>query len=245
MIYKSVKKLSRTEEVAILREVAENGMYIDRGSSRAVFTYGKDKVVKIAADNQGCRQNRIEASFYERHPHACAEVYAIGSHIIICEKVLIDEVEEDLDTMSRIINLAWNGEDYSDREYTEYLDSEDFAHIGHQFNNGDLDELLNECGIDVDELAGDFGTYIDTLDTATYCLGGTLDNEQIGFSAHRQAYVLYDAGFDCDKCCDKCGLVGNVEDFLFETDDKVDFIDTVIRMASRNRMSLYSRKIAC
>lgn len=247
-----VKKLSRSEEVGIVRQAYENGFeFLGSGSSRAVFALDDKKVIKVALDHQGQRQNYYEAKFYEQAPHACAEVYAIGSHIIVCEK--LEMAYEDLNTISIIINAARqcvdDSEEYYedwDRDYLDYLDDEDFNYIAYRWDNGELKDIVDSLELHsrIDELQGSVGSFIDALSSATYYLGNTLDNDQIGFSSQRGIYVLYDAGFNTDVCQDKCGLVGDM-DWYLDTDEPDDVLFQVVEKISRGKMHLIPRKIAC
>ena len=84
-----MKKLTKLEELQIINELITRSNLIDSGSSRAVFNYGADKVVKVVCEDEGRIQNKKEVEMYERYGYKgyLAEIYAYGKNIIIMEKV--------------------------------------------------------------------------------------------------------------------------------------------------------------
>jgi hypothetical protein len=103
-----MKRLSYAEEVSILKGLLEDDVEaIGCGSSRLVFPYGKDKVIKLAVTEEGIAQNQTEIDCFEDAPeNTVAEIFSYGYLIIVAER--LTDILNDNDEM-----------DYSDIE--EYI----------------------------------------------------------------------------------------------------------------------------
>lgn len=177
-----MKRLSKSEEIAILRELAEREEFIANGSSRAVFEWGDDQVVKVAYDNPGRIQNHQEIEAARMCPHLTAEIEAYGSNIIICEKLEDSEIFDLVEFMDSID--AYDEDGYS----INYVNDEDY-------------EELTEYGVP-ECLERMLAVY----NEANRELGYTEDNCQIGWSESRQKYVLFDAGFRGSDSSDRLNV---------------------------------------
>jgi hypothetical protein len=97
--------------------------FINNGSSRAVFGYTNDLVVKIAIDKQGQRQNanEINAFRYYGSYAPLAKITAYGKNIVVMERVdaleygeveaiVNDEYYEDEDENGEVYEVYGDGE---------------------------------------------------------------------------------------------------------------------------------------
>jgi hypothetical protein len=82
-------KLTEAEEITFLKDIIDNfSNEIGIGSSRQVFEFMSDKVIKVAADTGGINQNKREIELFRKYGRKyLAEIYAYGEYIIIMEKV--------------------------------------------------------------------------------------------------------------------------------------------------------------
>lgn len=85
-----MKRLSKSEELEYLRRAKDINHCLGYGSSRIVFDCGNDKVIKVALTNKGQMQNRHELDVYESYPDYCGKIYAYGSYILVCDKMIED-----------------------------------------------------------------------------------------------------------------------------------------------------------
>jgi hypothetical protein len=93
-----MRKLTLDEEILILEKVKGKD-YIHRGSSRAVYSFEDNMVIKIARDVQGINQNRKEVSTWRKvcgTPDAgfFAEIYFYGRRVVIMERLECVDYEE-------------------------------------------------------------------------------------------------------------------------------------------------------
>lgn len=81
-------QLTKEEELAILNELTEDDK-IDNGTSRNVYEFRSNYVVKVAMSTGGLNQNKIERDFYNEHGDTgyFADLYAYGVMINIMEKL--------------------------------------------------------------------------------------------------------------------------------------------------------------
>ena len=198
-------RLSASEEIAVLRQIKNKAEYIDSGSSRAVFGLDENRVVKMAIDTQGQKQNGREIEIYRGaekygNDRLFGEIYAYGSHIIICARMV---------------------EDLSDPIYS-YFEDENWEHDPEYFEEY-LEGYKRE----------DWEKYQRALEVATELAswnGETQDNAQIGQFADGSIRA-YDYGYDTDT--DNCVQVGNVESYCWVMGDWSDCIDLTIDMICR------------
>ena len=156
-----MKRLTKVEEKQIVEEALKYGAYIGHGSSRAVFSLGNGKVIKVAYDRKGQYQNHVEIDMYSQYGNKyLTEVYAYGKYIVVAE-----EVDSDFD-MEDVIY------DYETREYRiarlerEGADPEVIQDEMNSLIQGLTDEQVEQA--------------IDVKDELDYMLGCTADNYQLG-----------------------------------------------------------------
>lgn len=91
-------KLNTTQEIRIVQKILQTDSFIDAGSSRAVFSLSKTKVVKIAIDKEGIQQNLNEIKTFDVFgDDKLARIYAYGEYIIVMERVEHGFDSEDLE----------------------------------------------------------------------------------------------------------------------------------------------------
>lgn len=164
-----MKELSPKEEMNLIKYIIDNGDFLDRGSSRAVYTLDNGRVYKIAFDEEGRTQNNLEVDLFECHgKHYLAEIFSYGRYLVEMEQVETPYSSSDL-------------EDYSGGFYYFGTDEEE-----------DEDAMRGYC-IPTLEEAEDIERAKEFLDNE---LGYTSDNFQIGFSRNQQCWVAYDYGYD-------------------------------------------------
>jgi hypothetical protein len=115
-----MKKLSVKEEYDLLKSVLDKEhSFIHNGSSRAVFLLPDSRVLKVAMDKQGRRQNANEVYVYGKEGNqSLAEIYAYGNFIVVME--LVDE-----HSMEYCQDIYYECEElkYTDKEYLEVVDA--------------------------------------------------------------------------------------------------------------------------
>jgi hypothetical protein len=115
-----MKKLSIKEEYDLLKSVLDKEhSFIHNGSSRAVFLLPDSRVLKVAMDKQGRRQNANEVYVYGKEGNqSLAEIYAYGNFIVVME--LVDE-----HSMEYCQDIYYECEElkYTDKEYLEVLNA--------------------------------------------------------------------------------------------------------------------------
>lgn len=133
-----MKKLTKQEEKAIIGNIIEKellafkSLLLGYGTSRAVFNYGKDKVVKIALDEGGITQNKNEVNFVENFGDECvASIFGYSDNILIAEKLITYDLNHIEDAYCYFVNDGIFDEDYSDggfsnRELEDLVDTVDF-----------------------------------------------------------------------------------------------------------------------
>lgn len=92
-----VLSLTKEEERAILEYTLHHGTFLGAGSSRAVYSLGKDYVVKVAISDEGLLQHSVEREFYAELAKydLFADLYATGCTVNICERLTrLDELED-------------------------------------------------------------------------------------------------------------------------------------------------------
>lgn len=83
------RKLTIKQEENIINKLLRDGVaHIGYGSSRVVFPYGKDKVIKIALTREGFNQNKAELNTYTNcdRENTLADVFCYGNIMLISEK---------------------------------------------------------------------------------------------------------------------------------------------------------------
>lgn len=138
----TVERLTKQEEIDLLNRLADEGKFYDNGSSRAVYVLDDKTVVKIALDDEGKYQNRMEVDIYQKYDKLdiLADIHSYGEFIVVMERVRVipNEVvefalERDEEDFTELIS-----ESYSDSNYTSE-DRDDMIAIV-----GDLDSILGE-----------------------------------------------------------------------------------------------------
>jgi hypothetical protein len=123
----NVIDLTQEEELAILNSLTEDDM-INNGTSRNVYRFRKDFVVKVAMSTGGTNQNKIERGYYEEHGDSgyFAELYACGKMINIMERLseccyfeedelgCYDEEDECYSRYQEILNVIENVNELTD-----------------------------------------------------------------------------------------------------------------------------------
>lgn len=124
-----MKKLNLQEELELIEKYCYEYRFLDRGSSRAVFSIGDNKVMKVAMDEQGQTQNENEIQWYEQlHKDIVAKIYSYGKYIVIMEEVGTPFNSEELE---HIIDYIENYQEFVDDELNEYygITEEEFIQI--------------------------------------------------------------------------------------------------------------------
>jgi hypothetical protein len=166
-------KLTIDQEIEILENLGE---FIANGSSRAVYEYDDDYVVKVALDRKGQYQNNVEVKNYRAHGDLhLARIQSYGKHIVVMEKV------EELNyyTIMNILRSEY---------YNEFVESNTNEEGFYYYKDESIDEDL-------------FYKIHETVNALDKWNGSTADNCQIGIVGNR--VVAYDYGFESgsfDKC---------------------------------------------
>jgi len=94
-----MRELTIKEEYELLQELIRDDVdFINNGSSRAVFEFDTNRIVKVAMDKQGRRQNKNEIELFRAAGNDyLAEIYAYGRFIIVMEQVEAECMEDMLD----------------------------------------------------------------------------------------------------------------------------------------------------
>jgi hypothetical protein len=166
-------KLTINQEIEILENLGE---FIGNGSSRAVYEYNDDYIVKVALDKKGQYQNSAEVKKYRKYGDLhLARIQSYGKHIVVMEKVDI------LDYY--IVYDIWHSENYD--EYTD--EDKDY------YEAKGIDESL-------------FYKIKETVDALDEWNGTTSDNYQIGIVGDRVVAYDYgfETG-SFDKCVSNLG----------------------------------------
>lgn len=133
----TIKKLNKQEEKAIIGEIinkellAFKSALLGYGTSRAVFSYGKDKVVKIALDEGGITQNRNELNFVRTFgDEYVASIFAYSDNILIAEKLVAVYDGNDIEDAYWYYNDYGESDNsdggFSGRELADIVDTVDF-----------------------------------------------------------------------------------------------------------------------
>ena len=247
-------RLSKSEEINILRQVIAQNEFIGAGSSRAVYGLGEDKVVKVAWDRGGMIQNHYEVEIAKNTPYLTALVYSYGSFIIVAER-LVDRHINGFDVVGEYegfledIGIEDVGcEDYIDFNYIiDHFDDREYADNYQRERQSDLCNWARYrketvCKVyNFQDFRKDFEDLTRTLSDACEELGYTQDNMQMAYSESRSAYVLYDAGFNMNEHDDsdrRFSMVGNVDYYIYGRDITLnDSIGTLIYKLSNGRLS--------
>lgn len=145
-------KLTIDQEIEILENL---GDFIGNGSSRAVYEYNDDYVVKVALDKKGQFQNNAEVKKYRKYGDLhLARIQSYGKHIVVMEKV------DMLDYY--VVYDIWHTE-----RYDEYVDEDK--------------EYYEAKGINEEV----FYKIKETVDALDEWNGTTSDNYQIGIVGDR------------------------------------------------------------
>lgn len=107
-------KLTKEQEIEILRYVWEHEQFIGSGTTRAVFTFKDKYVVKIGISEEGVLQNEVERSFYKAHwgTGLFATLYATGMFVNIAERLVSNDECEDEDTFCEVVEALNDVTDY-------------------------------------------------------------------------------------------------------------------------------------
>jgi len=114
-----MRELTIKEEYDLLKEVFENSYtFIHNGSSRAVFLLPDNRVIKIAMDKQGRRQNQNEVYLFEKEGSAfLAEIFSYGRFVVVMEEVFEEYMEHMMDIYNESDEI-----EYSQAEYNQVVD---------------------------------------------------------------------------------------------------------------------------
>lgn len=114
-----MRVLSKREERRILRNVLRKMKFMESGSSRIVVPFGKDKIVKVALQEQSLEQNKNEIEIYKEYAEILplGKIYAYGERVILMER-LYDPFYFYNEGTCQTINEDYNLEDY----YFEFED---------------------------------------------------------------------------------------------------------------------------
>ena len=120
-IMNSPRHLTSYQERKIIEKlIIDKTSHLNYGSSRIVFPYQNDKVIKIALSDEGFRQNRAEVNTYLEcdRDNTLANIFAYGHAIIIAERCefLVDADEDE--AWDLINNLSDDGKE----EIADYLE---------------------------------------------------------------------------------------------------------------------------
>lgn len=166
-----MKRLSRYEEILIIRAAQKESKFLSNGSSRAVYDIGNGRVLKVAIDRKGQYQNKTEIELYRNSNSReyLAAIYAYGKYCIVMEKVIV----------------------------TEYSDMSDLIDGSRYFNDDSTDSYLTVAeGLqkfyETPKLKVE--TFREAYNYLCYENGRTSDNYQIGIRADGSA-AAYDYGF--------------------------------------------------
>jgi len=132
-----MRELTMKEEYELLQELIRDDIdFINNGSSRAVFKFDTNRVVKVAMDRQGRRQNKNEIDLFRIAGNDyLAEIYAYGRFLLVMEEVSAQSMEDMLDVFYE--NQFF---DYEDREIERVSEVIDFLseHTGETDDNFQL-----------------------------------------------------------------------------------------------------------
>jgi hypothetical protein len=161
-----MKRLTKTEERAILNDLMISGNFIANGSSRAVFDFNDNLVIKIAIDRPGQRQNANEIQAYKIYgkDSPLAKIVSYGKNIIVMEKVN----PLDYDEVEGIIS-GYYRDDYDYNEDEEYEEP---------YPDGEFIEAVRNTVRALERINGE-----------------TDDNFQIGYDSNGRL-VAYDYGYE-------------------------------------------------
>lgn len=169
-------KLTIDQEIEILENL---GSYIANGSSRVVYDYDNDYIVKVALDKKGQYQNNVEVKNYRNYGDTyLARIQSYGKYIVVMERV------DELDYCT--VEDIWEAGDYD--EFVDWNTDQN----GNYYYEG-VDEDL-------------FYKVQKTVDALEQWNGRTEDNYQIGTVGGR--IVAFDYGFETgsfDKCVSNLG----------------------------------------
>lgn len=186
----NAKRLTKQEEMDILREAFKYNHFIDNGSSRAVYKLNESQVIKVAFDDAGKKQNANELAFYEENSSICAPIYAYGEYILVSGLMIKD--------LRDILENAW--------EEVYYGDDDDLIDDMHNYIFNEEEDLLKDMYKD-----SQIEEALNIIDIANGINGTTVDNTQIGVFAD-DSVRLYDYGFIVDVD----NLIGDIDGYLYE-----------------------------
>lgn len=130
-----LKILTLDQELELIKNLRSED-FLGAGSSRAVYEYGENKVLKLAISAEGTRQNFLEKSRYEEYGDSSfARIYEAGLYILISERVTVFDGEY---YVSRYYDLTGC---YADIEDDQGLDQEILS-IGQEVS--DLKDWLDD-----------------------------------------------------------------------------------------------------
>ena len=108
-----MERLSLQNEYDYLMSAFGKNLFIHNGSSRAVFQFDDNKVIKIALDRQGRLQNENEVFLFSNYgKEYLAEIFAYGRFIVIMEEVREEYMEDMLDLAYGDLGTSYNQETY-------------------------------------------------------------------------------------------------------------------------------------
>lgn len=109
------RELTIKEEIQILKELRKHSSYLDNGSSRIVYTFNDGFVYKVAFDEQGQFQNRVEVDNFKTYGNEyLAKIKTYGKYIVVMEEVEVIPY----DFLERLV-LEEEMEYYDDHEILE------------------------------------------------------------------------------------------------------------------------------
>jgi hypothetical protein len=93
---KIMEKLSVQNELRLLEKAMQKNEFLGSGSSRAVYGLDYNTVIKVVADAGGQKQNDMEVQIYNTYKSdKLAKIHAFGKFIIVMERVILDEQDDD------------------------------------------------------------------------------------------------------------------------------------------------------
>ena len=124
------------EKVIIDKLLKRKAEFLNYGSSRVVFPWTDDKIVKIALTEEGIKQNKNELRVFTdcEEDDILSNIFAYGKIVLICEKCDL-EVDADSDVFDEVMqDLYDNGKnEIADKaqKAVDYLNN----HYGHTDDN--------------------------------------------------------------------------------------------------------------
>ena len=162
-----MKRLTKRQEKNIMKALKTRGEFLGHGSSRAVFRLGEDYCVKIAKDEYGVTQNKLEVDMFRKNGRMyLAEIKAYSKFFVVME--FIEVIDRD------------------DVDY--YL--EQYFYYEQELEDGEDVEWQEDMPINiVSEMS-------EVVEAMASMVGETDDNTQLGFRENTDVVVCYDYGYE-------------------------------------------------